>query len=83
MKSLGELMKEMGFNKDAPIETQKAFFRHLINAANGAQFNRKPPDQRRASEQLSFNLTYEQPSGQNATGDSLPENPDVSGKRVG
>ena len=34
MRSIGELMKEMGFNKDAPIETQKAFIRHLISAAN-------------------------------------------------
>jgi hypothetical protein len=35
MRPIGELMKEMGFNKDAPLETQKAFIRHLIAAANG------------------------------------------------
>ena len=34
MRSIGELMKEMGFNKDAPLDTQKAFIRHLIKAAN-------------------------------------------------
>jgi hypothetical protein len=34
MRSIGELMKDMGFNKDAPVETQKAFIRHLIRAAN-------------------------------------------------
>jgi hypothetical protein len=34
MRSIGELMKDMGFNQDAPLETQKAFIRHLIKAAN-------------------------------------------------
>lgn len=33
MKSIGELMKEIGFNKDAPYETQKAFIKQLINNA--------------------------------------------------
>jgi hypothetical protein len=36
MRRIGDLMKDLGFNKDAPIETQKAFIRHLIQAANGA-----------------------------------------------
>jgi hypothetical protein len=34
MQSLKKIMQEMGFNKDAPIETQKAFLKHLIAAAN-------------------------------------------------
>jgi hypothetical protein len=34
MKSVGELFKELGFNKDAPLETQKAFIKHLISAVN-------------------------------------------------
>ena len=34
MRSIGDLMKDMGFNADAPVETQKAFIRHLISAAN-------------------------------------------------
>jgi hypothetical protein len=34
MRPIGDLMVEMGFNKDAPMETQKAFIRHLIRAAN-------------------------------------------------
>jgi hypothetical protein len=33
MRSIKELMEEMGFNKDAPIETQKAFIKHLIASA--------------------------------------------------
>ena len=36
MRPIGDLMKDMGFNADAPLETQKAFIRHLIRAANGA-----------------------------------------------
>ncbi len=28
-------MKEMGFNKDAPVATQEAFIKHLIKAAAG------------------------------------------------
>jgi hypothetical protein len=33
MKSLNEIMAELGFKKDAPIETQKAFIKHLIQSA--------------------------------------------------
>jgi len=33
VRSIGELMKELGFNKEAPVEIQKAFIRHLIQAA--------------------------------------------------
>lgn len=29
-------MKEMGFNKNAPVATQEAFLKHLIKAATGA-----------------------------------------------
>jgi hypothetical protein len=36
MRRVGDLMKDLGFNAEAPIETQKAFIRHLIRAANGA-----------------------------------------------
>lgn len=36
MKKASELMKEMGFNKDAPVATQEAFLKHLIKAATGA-----------------------------------------------
>lgn len=33
MQRIGDLLKELGFNKDAPLETQKAFVKHLIQAA--------------------------------------------------
>ena len=33
MKSFGELLKEMGFNPDAPEGVQKAFFQHLAQQA--------------------------------------------------
>lgn len=29
-------MKDLGFNKDAPVATQEAFIKHLIKAATGA-----------------------------------------------
>ena len=34
MRSMKELMQEMGFNKEAPLDAQKAFIKHLIAAAN-------------------------------------------------
>lgn len=41
MKSIGEMMKEMGFNPNAPLETQKAFFKHLIQDADSKQAKRQ------------------------------------------
>lgn len=35
MKKAGQLMEEMGFNKDAPQATKEAFLKHLIKAATG------------------------------------------------
>lgn len=32
--SVKEIMEKMGFNKKAPIGTQKAFFQHLLSKAN-------------------------------------------------
>jgi hypothetical protein len=34
------LLKQLGFNKDAPLETQKAFVKHLIQAANNSDIAR-------------------------------------------
>jgi len=34
MKKVGDLLKEMGFQKDSSPETQKAFVRYLIRVAN-------------------------------------------------
>lgn len=39
MKKIGEIMKEMGFQKDSSEQTQKAFIKYLIRVANK---NRQP-----------------------------------------
>jgi hypothetical protein len=33
VKSTKEILKELGFNAEAPLQTQKAFLRHLVKAA--------------------------------------------------
>lgn len=33
MKSVGELMQELGFNKNSSLDVQKAFVKNLIQAA--------------------------------------------------
>lgn len=33
MRRFGDLLKELGFNPNAPLTTQKAFFRHLVKQA--------------------------------------------------
>ena len=37
MRRVGDLLKDLGFNKDAPIETQKAFVRHMLQAAENSR----------------------------------------------
>lgn len=34
MKKVGEIMKEMGFNKESSEETQKSFIKYLLRVAN-------------------------------------------------
>jgi len=41
MKSVGELLNDLGFNKDAPLETQKTFLKHLVKAAEAPK---RPPE---------------------------------------
>jgi hypothetical protein len=36
MKSLNEIMQELGFNKDAPMSAQKAFIKNLVQSANAS-----------------------------------------------
>jgi hypothetical protein len=33
MRRFGDLLKDLGFNPNAPLATQKAFFRHLVKHA--------------------------------------------------
>lgn len=68
MKRMGELMAEIGFNKDAPTSVKEAFIKHLIRAAEGVtvqtpservEVERHPEKVhtlRREPEQLSFFL---------------------------
>ena len=34
MKKVGEIMREMGFNKESSEDTQKAFIKYLLRVAN-------------------------------------------------
>lgn len=45
MRSMKEIMEEMGFNKDAPTETQKAFIKHLIASAQQLRPTKAEPSQ--------------------------------------
>jgi hypothetical protein len=61
MRKVGDLMKELGFNKDAPVETQKAFIRHLVKAAEQSVPRQPAPAKEVAPStepiQLSFDAT--------------------------
>lgn len=35
MKKINDIMKEMGFNKEAPDSVKEAFIKHLIKASTG------------------------------------------------
>ncbi len=37
MKKVGQLMEEMGFNKEASTGSKEAFLKHLMKAAAGVQ----------------------------------------------
>jgi hypothetical protein len=42
MKSIKQLMEEMGFNKNASLDSQKAFVKHLVSAANQTRLSTIP-----------------------------------------
>lgn len=56
MRRIGDLMKELGFNPEGPISTQKAFLQHLIEAARVSQIDRKLKPLPEEGQQLSFDL---------------------------
>lgn len=37
MRKVGDLMKDLGFREDAPVETKEAFIKNLIRAAYGVE----------------------------------------------
>ena len=59
MKSIGKLLEEMGFNANAPLETQKAFFKHLVQDAESKQLKRQKipkTEKKEQSAQMEFDL---------------------------
>lgn len=58
MRRVGDLMKDLGFNKEAPLETQKAFIMHLIRAANGAAPITEIPKQNLKHESVGEQLSF-------------------------
>lgn len=54
MRHIGELLKELGFNKDAPLETQKAFLKHLVKAAEVSKRTSEIPPSHNLPAQLSL-----------------------------
>ena len=46
MKKVGDIMKEMGFRKDAPDSVKEAFIKHLIKSATGIDV--ETPSEKRA-----------------------------------
>lgn len=56
MRRIGDLMKDLGFNKSASEETARAFIQHLVQAANVSQIQRKTKPSRAEPVQLSFPL---------------------------
>lgn len=66
MKSFGEIMKELGFNENAPEGVQKAFFQHLAQQAENLKpraplVDQSPastkPIETKKSEQLTMDFT--------------------------
>ncbi len=65
MRSIGELLAEMGFNPDSSVDVQKAFFKHLVKSAedNGPKSQvgapapvAKTPIKKTEPQQLEFNF---------------------------
>lgn len=68
MKKLNQLMEELGFRKDAPLDAKKSFIKNLIRQAYGGDVielddflrnskkTSKPKQQSSANGQLSFDF---------------------------
>ena len=76
MRHIGDLLRELGFNPEAPLESQKAFVRHLIHQANLSENKLSPLKPEATSsparpltaapkcgEQLSFNFDDSKKTG--------------------
>nr|WP_295904235.1 hypothetical protein [uncultured Bdellovibrio sp.] len=72
MKKIGNLMEELGFNKNAPDSVKEAFIKHLIKASTGVNVT-TPSEKKEIAEnpqrvvkltspqQLSFDFSEENP----------------------
>jgi hypothetical protein len=74
MRRIDELMKELGFNKEAPESIQKAFIQHLIKVANESEKAAVHTEQQNLltcktlpGEQLSFDIENDQTKVQRKT----------------
>ena len=56
MRKLGDMMKDLGFNKESSVDVQKAFIRHLVEAAKVSDISRRNRTLVQAEEQLSFDF---------------------------
>lgn len=73
MKKIGDLMAELGFNKDAPNSVKEAYIKHLIKASTGVNVT-TPSEKKEMAEnpqrvvslktpqQLSFDFSEEKPT---------------------
>lgn len=43
MKKIGNLFKELGFKKEASLDVQRAFFKHLVQAADRSTYQNPSP----------------------------------------
>ncbi|MCB0341560.1 MAG: hypothetical protein H6626_11550 [Pseudobdellovibrionaceae bacterium] len=67
MKHVGQILEELGFNKEAPLSTQKAFLKHLEQAAQDLRpvNHVKPepqPEKNRASQPLQLSFDFDAPN---------------------
>lgn len=56
MRRIGDIMKDLGFNQDAPEATAEAFVRHLVEAAKVSEIQRKSRPVAKEAVQMSFDF---------------------------
>ncbi len=59
MKKIGDLMEELGFNKNSPDSAKEAFIRHLIKTAVGVEVQpRNVPKNEKVSNEDNSQLSF-------------------------
>lgn len=59
MRQPSEILKELGFNEDAPESTKRAFVKHLERAMSTEISTSPRPENSTPTEQLSFEFSYQ------------------------